>query len=66
MTSGGALRRSTSAVPNGSVRITAGGITGTRRMERWSDGAVVAHGDGVGALVAFADESREVLQVASC
>ena len=37
LTSGGALRSRTSAVPNGRVRIVSGGITGTRRMDLWSD-----------------------------
>lgn len=37
VTTGGALRRRTRAVPNGSVRIASGGMTATRRMERWRD-----------------------------
>src|SRR5680860_791045 len=37
VTTGGALRSNTRAVPNGRVRIASGGMTGTRRMERWSE-----------------------------
>jgi hypothetical protein len=32
---GAALRRRTRPVPNGRVRIRSGGMTGTRRVDRW-------------------------------
>ena len=51
-------------MPYGSVRITSGGMIGTRRVDRWVErDAAVADGDRVGGLVAVADQGGDVLEV---